>query len=239
MELISIGVHIMNACHGSTSTPQMGFDFLLTKPVEAFINKPGHHSHKELHAQVPNGITVGDALSQMVVEDRALGLGMTNWRVLIESAISTGHTELYAGEGDSQGLRKPGLRFGPIARMPEIGPEYVKRFLLGKQLNKASQKLDPVKSGRVAAAVGVKVECVLGGSAITFNFYDARKLAGTVQISLADLPMTAGAAVADAEIQTDFLAQKIRLVVPDLGSPMILAAGAVQSFGAALKVLEK
>lgn len=229
----------MNACHRNSPTPQMGFDFLLAKPVEAFVNKPGNHSLIDLHADVPYGFSAGDALSLMVVEDRALGLGMTNWRVLIESALSTGHTELYVGEGSTQGLRKPGLRYGPIARMPEIGPEYVKRFLLGKQLNKASQKSEPVKSGRVAAAAGVKVECVLGGDAFTFNFYDARKHAGTVVVCQADLPMTTGSAAEDTEIQTDYLAEKVRLVMPELGSPMILAAGAVQSLCAALKVLEK
>lgn len=229
----------MNACHRSISTPQLGFDFLSAKPAEAFVNKPGKHSHMDLHAMSPVGLSASDALALMVVEDRTLGLGITNWRILIESAINTGHTELYVSDGGNQGLRKPGLRFGPIARMPGVGPEYVKRYLLGKQLAKAAQKSDPVKSGRVTAEDGVKVECTLGGGTFTFNFYDARKHAGTLDICLADLPLSSSPAAEDNRIQQEYLSARILSAVPDLGSPLALAAGALKSLSVALKVLEK
>jgi hypothetical protein len=238
MELISEECIFMNPAFRNTPTPQMGFDFLLAVPAEAYINKPGGHSAIELDAQVPIGGNAGDALSRMVVQDRALGLGITNWRVLIESALSTGHTELYSGEGNSQGLRKPGLRFGPIACMPDIGPAYVKRSLFSKLLAKAAKLAEPVKSGRILSAAAVKIECILAGDAIAFNFYDARKNVGAVSICPADLPFTGGDQAEDSKTQIEFLAKRFQSELLELGDSFLLAAGALQSLGLALKSLE-
>lgn len=229
----------MNTAYRNSPTPQLGFDFLLAGPGEAYVNKPGAHAQIDFDSQVPTGSSVGDALARMVVQDRALGLGITNWRMLIDSAINTGHVELYAGEGNSQGLRKPGLRFGPIACMPDIGPEYVKRCLMAKQLAKAAKKTDPVKSGRITAGGTMKVECVLGAEVIHFTFYDGRKNAGAITLCPADLPMSSADTVNDVEIQRAYLATRIERELPDLGSPNALATGALQSLGLVLKSLEK
>lgn len=228
----------MNPAFRNAPTPQMGFDFLLAVPPEAYINKPGGHTAMDLDAQVPIGGNAGDALSRMVVQDRALGLGITNWRVLIDSALSTGHTELYSGEGNSQGLRKPGLRFGPIACLPDIGPAYVKRSLFGKLLAKAAKFGEPVKSGRIVTTAAAKIECILGGDAIAFNLYDARKNVGSVSISPADLPFTGGDQAEDSKAQNEILAKLFQSDVPELGDSFLLAAGALQSLGLVLKSLE-
>lgn len=229
----------MNTAYRNSPTPQLGFDFLLAGPGEAYVNKPGVHAQIDLNCQIPTGRSVAEALARMVVQDRALGLGITNWRMLIDSAISTGHVELYAGEGNSQGLRKPGLRFGPIACMPDIGPEYVKRCLMAKQLANAAKKTEPVKSGRVTTGGTMKVECVLGAEAIHFTFYDGRKNAGAVTLCPADLPMSSTDTVNDVEIQREYMATRLERELPDLGSPNVLATGALQSLGLALKSLEK
>lgn len=229
----------MNTSYRNSPTPQMGFDFLLAGPGEAYVNKPGVHAQMDFDCQVPTGSSVGDALARMVVQDRALGLGITNWRVLIDSAISTGHVELYASEGNSQGLRKPGLRFGPIACMPDIGPEYVKRCLLAKQLAKAAKKTDPVKSGRITTGGTIKVECVLAADTILFSFYDVRKNVGSITLCLGDLPVSSADTAKDANIQREYLASRIEGELPDLGAPNELAAGTLQSLGLALKSLEK
>ena len=229
----------MNTAYPNSPTPQLGFDFLLTGPGEASVNKPGVHTQMDFDCQIPMGSSVGDALARMVVQDRALGLGITNWRVLIDSAINTGHIEIYTSEGNSQGLRKPGLRFGPIACMPDIGPEYVKRCLMAKQLAKAAKKTDPVKSGRVSTGGTMKVECVLGAEAIIFTFYDVRKNVGAITLGPADLPMSSADAVKDAVIQREYLVTRLECELPELGAPNVLAVGALQSLGLALKSLEK
>ncbi|MGE8065189.1 hypothetical protein [Pseudomonas sp. NPDC089569] len=229
----------MNISYRNSPTPQLGFDFLLAGSGEAHVNKPGVHVQLDADCQVPAGSSVGDALARMVVQDRALGLGITNWRVLIDSAISTGHVELYAGEGNSQGLRKPGLRFGPIASMPEIGPEYVKRCMLAKQLTKAAKMTEPVKSGRTTIDGAIKVECILGAETIHFNFYDVRKNAGAISMCPADLPFSSADTVKDTDIQRLYLAMRLERELPDLGAPSVLAAGVLQSLGLALKSLEK
>lgn len=229
----------MNTAYRNSPPPQLGFDFLLAGPGEASVNKPGAHAQIDFDSRVPTGSSVGDTLARMVVQDRALGLGVTNWRMLIDSAINTGHVELYPGEGNTQGLRKPGLRFGPIASMPDIGPEYVKRCLMAKQLAKAGKQTDPVKSGRVTAGGTMKVECVLGAEAIHFTFYDGRKNAGAINLCPEDLPMSSADTFNDVEIQRAYLAARIEREVPDLRSPNVLATGALQSLGLALKSLEK
>jgi hypothetical protein len=228
----------MNTAFLNGPPPQMGFDFLLAVPPEAYINKPGGHSAIDLDTQLPFGGNAGDALSLMVVQDRALGLGITNWRVLIECALSTGHTELYSGDGNSQGLRKPGLRFGPIACMPDIGPAYVKRYLFSKQLAKALKLGEPVKSGRILSAGPVKIECTLGGDAIAFKLYDSRKNVGSFSICPDDLPFTGGDQAEDTKVQTEFLANRIQSNLAEVGDSSLLAAAALQSLGLALMSLE-
>lgn len=66
------------------------------------------------------------ALSSMVVDDRALHLGKTTWKNLLDVAIATGHIEIYDAEPGAVGLRKPGMRFGPVNCIPDIGVGYVR-----------------------------------------------------------------------------------------------------------------
>ncbi|MGF6282003.1 hypothetical protein ABH908_000510 [Pseudomonas frederiksbergensis] len=229
----------MNTAYRSPPTPQLGFDFLLAGPGEAYVNKPGVHAQMDFDCQIPSGSSVGDALARMVVQDRALGLGITNWKVLIDSAINTGHVELYVSEGISQGLRKPGLRFGPIACMPDIGPEYVKRYLMSKQLAKAAKKTEPVKSGRISAGGTMKVECILSAELILFTLYDVRKNVGAITLVPTDLPMSSADTVNDAAVQREYLATRLERELPELGDLNVLAAAALQSLGLALKAVEK
>lgn len=68
-------------------------------------------------------------LSCKAVRDLAFPLGVTTWKTLIDTAMQTGHTELYS-DGFSVGLRKPGYKFAPIPKLPAGGVRYVKAKML-------------------------------------------------------------------------------------------------------------
>lgn len=108
---------------------QLCLDLLTSVPLFDGVNGPSARKHTVTidHADVSGDqLTPKEILSRMVVDDRALGLGMTTWNRVIDAAIRTGHTEIYESEKGVFGLRKPSYRFGPIARMPAIALEYVR-----------------------------------------------------------------------------------------------------------------
>lgn len=118
--------------HLSTpEVPQLPLDLFCEEAPVMTINSPRFAGQAvEVDPTVTNSSMPVDALlASMQVDDRALSLGITNWRALLDHAISSGYTEMYAAEDDQTGLRKPGHRFGPISRMPARGPDYVRERL--------------------------------------------------------------------------------------------------------------
>lgn len=118
------------------NTPQIPLDLMLSSPIFSGVNSPRPAQSNNVCATSMAGISPDLALSGMVVDDRALRLGKTTWKHLLDTAIETGHTELYDAEDGQVGLRKPGFRFGPIARMPDIAVPYVREQLAARKSRK-------------------------------------------------------------------------------------------------------
>lgn len=178
-----------NVTSARATTPQLGFDFSHSAVATAAVNKYGATSISELDLSNPTGIAAGDVLSRMVVDDRVLNMGMTTWRALLDRAITLGHTELYPAEDNRMGLRTPGLRFGPIQRMPELGPEYVQRSVFRQQLRKALDAGLTVKSSRVAINDSVKLDLVVTTHSFHVGLYQGRKASGSLELDLEVFPM--------------------------------------------------
>ncbi len=111
--------------------PQMCLDFMSSTPFFTGVNSPVADPH--IKKQELSGIAPELALSEMVVDDRVLRLGKTSWKNLLDTAIATGHTELYESSQGEFGLRKPGFRFGPIARVPDIAVPYLRERLAARK----------------------------------------------------------------------------------------------------------
>ena len=188
-----------------STAPQLGFDFQLGDPGKAFVNKLGTGQDIVTDSFAAAGSTAADSLASMYVDDRVLGLGKTNWRQLLNRAIAHGHTELYLSQDGRQGLRIPGYRFGPITRMPEHGPEYIKRTLLDRAIGKALKGDASVKSGRVRVSEVVKLEWVVDKAAVV-NVYESRKLVCTLQVDFHNLPFGDGPVEEDVSSQAAYFA---------------------------------
>lgn len=215
----------MNALTSDRLTPQLGFDFLPVSPEITSVNRPGATSDIAFTAENDSGIKAGDALSRMFVDDRVFRLGKTNWRQLLDHALSSGHTELYLADDGRLGLRMPGYRFGPITRMPVPGAEYVKRSLLGKALSKLQLQGASVKSGRAAAGGGLKVEWAVDESGLELSVFEGRRRLECFPFKLEALPMGQGSFEEDRGPQGELLAALVRGCAPDgLAEPLGRAA---------------
>ena len=190
--------------------PQMGFDFLGAEPEAMSVNRPGNTISIEFETGSATGIKAADALSRMFVDDRVFRLGKTNWRMLLDHALARGYTELYLVEDGRQALRIPGDRFGPIARLPDLGPEYVKRTLMGKAFAVMQRRTDVVKSGRYPTGAGAKVEWVVGPKGLELIAYDGRRLAGSIQVPLDEIPVTSQTSLADIPVQSAYFSKMMR-----------------------------
>jgi hypothetical protein len=73
---------------------------------------------------------VKTTLARSPVDDCVFGLGFTNWKCLIDHALLTGHFELHQTDERFIGLRKFGIRYSPIPRIPNAGVVYIQRRLL-------------------------------------------------------------------------------------------------------------
>lgn len=192
------------------STPQMGFDFLGAEPEAMSVNRPGNTISIEFETGSATGIKAADALSRMFVDDRVFRRGKTNWRMLLDHALARGYTELYLVEDGRQALRIPGDRFGPIARLPELGPEYIKRTLMSKAFAVMQRRTDVVKSGRHPSGAGAKVEWVVGPKGLELAIYDGRRLAGTIKVSLEEIPVTSQPYLDDIPVQSAYFSKMMR-----------------------------
>lgn len=210
----------------SSTAPQLGFDFQLGDLAMGFVNKLGTGQGILTESFDAAGSTAAESLARMYVDDRVLGLGKTNWRELLNRAIAHGHTELYLSQDGRQGLRMPGYRFGPITRMPEHGPEYIKRTLLDRTIGKARKGDDSIKSGRVRVSEGLKLEWVVDKAAVV-NVYEARKLVCAVEIDFHNLPFGDGPPDEDASSQAAYFARLFEK--QGLPEANLLAASCVQA----------
>lgn len=118
-------------------TPQLSLNLAMSIPIFAGVNSPTSDRRDLVQ---PHPWPTGSAemiLGQMVVDDRAFQLGKTTWLNLIDTALNTGHTEMYESDEGDYGLRKPGFRFGPVAVLPDIAVGYVRERLAvkGKRRN--------------------------------------------------------------------------------------------------------
>lgn len=111
--------------------PQMCLDFMSAMPFFTGVNSPA--AEPQIQKQEMSGVAPELALAEMVVDDRVLRLGKTSWKNLLDTAIGTGHTELYESSPGEFGLRKPGFRFGPIARVPAIAVPYLRERLAARK----------------------------------------------------------------------------------------------------------
>ncbi|HDS0957100.1 TPA: hypothetical protein QDZ28_000746 [Pseudomonas putida] len=171
------------------TTPQLGFEFSSLGSTPVGVNKCGSTSISDLDLPRTTDFEVGDALSRMIVDDRVLHMGITNWRELLDRAISLGHTELYPSEDGRQGLRTPGFRFGPIHRLPEQGPEYVLQTVNRQRMQAALASGVPLKSGRVAVDDLMKVGLVITGDGMQLGLFNGRKSVGTLPLAFDAIPL--------------------------------------------------
>jgi hypothetical protein len=120
-------------------------------------------------------------LAERTVDDWVFGLGFTNWKVVIDHALQTGHYELYDSEDGLQGLRKHGYRYAPIPRLPVAGAIYIKQQLLLIACAKLSRKRLPAERF-ISAGEGVSYKC-----SVTSNTCDVQVKIGpnTYQASVA------------------------------------------------------
>lgn len=209
------------------STPQLGFDFSLAGVTAVGVNKYGATSISDLDMATATGFAAGDALSRMIVDDRVLNMGMTNWRALLDRAVSLGHTELYPSEDGRQGLRTPGLRFGPIHRLPEQGPEYVVQKIFGQRLHTALVAGQPVKSARVAVDDATKVDLVVSEECIRLGLFHGRKAAGTLELALDAIPFSIRGDAGDQAARRELLKAKLEVAFPDNDARHIVQAAEI------------
>lgn len=215
-------------------TPQLGFDFANGVTLSAGINKSGSKSISDLDLSNPTGIAAGEALSRMIVDDRVLHMGMTTWRALLDRAISLGHTELYPTDDNQVGLRTPGLRFGPIQRMPDLGPQYVIQSIFQNRLDTHLKTGEQVKSGRVLVQGTTKVELVVFQETITLGLFMGRKQVGALELDLDTF--TPGSQIEGAVLTAASLASKLAVAFPD-EDHTLLTRSAQAAFDQVLKVL--
>lgn len=216
------------------TTPQLGFDFPSGMALSAGINKSGSKSIPDLDLTNPTGIAAGEALSRMIVDDRVLHMGMTTWRALLDRAISLGHTELYPSEGGQVGLRTPGLRFGPIQRMPDLGPQYVIQSIFRNRLDSRLKTEEQVKSGRVIVQGTTKVELVVLQETMTLCLFLGRKQIGALELDLDTL--TAGCVNDGASQTAASLTSKLAEAFPD-EDHLLTTRSAQAAFDQVLKAL--
>lgn len=216
------------------TTPQLGFDFAGGLALSAGINKSGSKSITDLDLTNPTGIAAGEALSRMIVDDRVLHMGMTTWRALLDRAISLGHTELYPSEGGQVGLRTPGLRFGPIQRMPDLGPQYVIQSIFRNRVESRLNTEEQVKSGRVLVQGTTKVELEVFQETMALYLFFGRKQVGALEL---DLDTMTAVCVNDSDSKTAAsLTSKLAVAFPDEDS-LLITRSAKAAFDLVLKAL--
>lgn len=216
------------------TTPQLGFDFTNGLAPPAAINKSGSKSISDFDLTNPTGLAAGEALSRMIVDDRVLHMGMTTWRALLDRAISLGHTELYPSEEGQVGLRTPGLRFGPIQRMPDLGPQYVIQSIIRNRLDSRLKTGEQVKSGRVLVQGTTKVELAVFQETMTLSLFLGRKQAGALEL---DVDTFTAVCMNDTSSQSAAsLASKLVIAFPDEDHLLIIRS-AQAAFDQVLKAL--
>ena len=208
----------------TTTAPQMGFDFFQGDPGTSYVNKLGPAPLSGFADIADTGDSAGDSLSRMYVDDRVLGLGKTNWRELLDRAMASGHIELYSSDDGRLGLRIPGFRFGPIVRMPEQGPEYIKRALFERVITKAVKNSSPTKSGRQAAGDVFKVEWVLSSTETSLNVYEGRKLKACLAVTMNAVPFATGPDIDDQAVQVRYFTDRLSKEI-DAGDDDVAALG--------------
>lgn len=204
--------------------PQMGFEFIQSDPGTSYVNTLGAAPLSGFADIVDSGDSAGDSLGRMYVDDRVLGLGKTNWRELLDRAMASGHIELYTSDDGRQGLRIPGFRFGPIVRMPEQGPEYIKRSNFERVITKAVKKSSPTKSGRQAAGTVLKVEWVLSSIETSLNIYEGRKLKACLGVTMSAIPFATGQESDDQAVQVKYFSDRFSKEI-DVSAGDVIALG--------------
>ncbi|WP_409286955.1 hypothetical protein [Pseudomonas guariconensis] len=184
-----------------TPAPQLGFDFVVSSDDAADLSD-------DVLSSGAHEVPAREILFKHAVRDRALNLGMTNWRDLLDRAIALGHTELYCSGPGDQGLRQPGFRFGPITSLPLRGAEYVKQASLARAAKKLGAS-DEQKSGRVEVVDGLKVECAIRASTIVFGLYSGRKKVAELTLEHNQLPFTDDDVAADLDVQRAYLGPRL------------------------------
>jgi len=100
--------------------------FLSTEPSAFDVNAVDHGVIHDGHSYKGSAAL---CLAQRHVDDCVFGLGFTNWKVVIDHALSSNHYELCEVDG-RLGLRKHGFRYAPIPTLPSGGAAYVQQRLL-------------------------------------------------------------------------------------------------------------
>lgn len=179
--------------------PQLGFDFCVAELAPPAVNNFGSTFVDTSDVDFSKSLNARDSLAKLIVLDRVLHLGMTNWRALLDRALDLGHTQLYStGPGDL-GLRKPGLRFGPVSRLPSRGAEYVKQRLMARRVACFASGVSQ-KTARVCAYDNVKVDCTVLMDSVTFGIYCGRRSLTRLVVPLDEVTFTDETQAADAEL---------------------------------------
>ncbi|HHH9443128.1 TPA: hypothetical protein ACP32N_005116 [Pseudomonas aeruginosa] len=202
----------MKTQRSTVQPPQMALDFSFKLPGPVSVNSTAAKVAPIDDDQLPCAPKRSAAaeLAEMVVDDRVLSQGITTWRKLIDFAIRTGHTELYDSEDGRQGLRRPGFRYAPIARLPERAPEYVKEVLSGQLAARLEKQNAQFATGRLTADESYKIQVTMEGSTFQISVFEGRKLNATWSFKLLDLPRTAGLQEADEDAQVAFISRKVK-----------------------------
>lgn len=235
----------MKSQRATPQASQMAFDIFALEPSRVSINSTATvlgRSHYDDQVPAANKRNSGSELSAMVVDDRVLSQGITTWRNLIDFAIRTGHTELFASEDDRQGLRRPGFRYAPINRLPERGPEYVKDVLAGQLATRLEQKGAQFASGRMTGDETFKAQVVLDGSTFQISVYEGRKLDANWSFKYMDLPRTAGLQADDDKARVAFISRKIKRIQREgriaAGDAQLIAQAVIRGVHSVLKDAE-
>lgn len=116
---------------------------------------------------ISNHHIAADELARWTVDDWVFGLGVTNWKAVVDRALQTGHFELFRSEEGRLGLRKHGYRYAPIPRLPSPAVTYIQQQLLHMAAARLSkQKKNAEHSHFKPVAKGLSCCCVVSNGVV-------------------------------------------------------------------------
>ncbi len=165
-----------------------------------------------------------DALAERIVDDRVFSLGVTNWKKVIDYALSTGHTEIFDGEDNRPGLRKAGFRYAPLPRLPERAVEYIKGRLLVMGAEALAQRKRRLNADRGSLPSGGTFAVKAGQAGVEIDIRTPGADMRPLNIALAKVPFTDGSKTDDAKRMATYLRSQLNSHIQSSGLGLRLTA---------------